>query len=1454
MMEKRFPFRLCIKILIISALLGLGALILLPLWRVVNAGMTTVRDGLIGRLELELGREIRFSSISPSILGAFDIRNVVIMGDEDRPVLTVSRFRVAYSIMDLLFDRTLAVRSVRLDTPVIDFDTARDGDILELFRTLGGGDGSWDIAVVPGGVTVHVRNGKLGIRNGDAVVLFETFNLVSEIYGSHVGLDARWNVSVDVANPIGSPVSLRFAMQVQGAGCVDSEEADGFFTIPYIAGDAVSTSPLAFALALRDGSFGLRKVQDGFPFDASLEYSFADGGLYAWLYSRNFRLDEFIRLSGGLESFRQALDVAVFGTASIRRERGGALDYMVDLVGMTAEDGLPRNRWTTFEIYASGDENEIRMQTLRLSIPETDDPDARFFGNLAFSGTAALNPFVPDGVLSLDGFSVGGRRDINAEIAIRANDGEIALRAEALRFGDIGFATLGANVRPVDAGTDFDALLRWIGDGGVPGSAVLRGSMVSEPRRLEMALVVDSFPVRDIAKLSLPVGASVPGPLDGFVDGTVVSTEIYFYTDFARMRYGSRAVVFSGGDFGGTVSFSGTDSRIELGESRLVWRGETLLLSGNAEFGAPDAGGSRAVAFRLNTGYRNLAYFVEGTIADGGSVVMRGSNGLDINLAAGGGGYSGHVRMDGFPIPFLGQPALVSVDATIDYGDLGSWSVVLGRFEVANMTGPTGPARVRVSGNVGDRGAVFPALFFEDGIGPLSGRADLSWYSGFAGRLSLNAGAESYLAEASFADGNLELAFSGASVRMYRFSRGLRNMFASGDVRLAWNRDDSFTAQLDLSSLRGRIGTREFTASARAGLDDTEIRLEDLRFAYMEFDGTMPSLVLSRTAGTAVATAELGGMFNRRPVVGSVALNAGFEPLESWADFGGALNAFSGRARVQGFAYGDGERWDNFDFVFSGDGGADGRAIAVSGGPRNMLRFRLDRSDNFFLALSSPSPVRGSVIGTVSGGRINARGNDLFVDLPGLFGILPKNDEFIISDGYVTASVDIRGTLSDPEFYGTARGTGMRAHVPSFIAQELRPVPFNAVFYGDELLMESVPTAIGTGAGLVTARFNFERWIPSIFSIDIAVPRDTPIPFDMNLTGFTARGVAAGTFNVSMEDRALGLSGNLWANHTEMGVNTDEIDGGDDAFYGARTPITANLTVTTGPAMEFFYPSSYFPLVRATPEMGSRIYISVDSLMGQFSVTGDVGIRRGEIFYFQRNFYIRSGMLTLRENEHRFEPHITARAELRERTADGPVTISMIVDNAPLASFSPRFESSPHLSQMAIFSILGQSFLGQGDDVDPMHMLLTTTADIFAQFTVVREFEQLARNWLRMDMFSIRTQALQNAFFMETGFMQPQQQVDITGRLGNYFDNTTIFMGRYLGQDVFFHGTLAMHYDAASWEGLTIQPSFGFEFQGPRFGAGDLRIRGDFGMSSLTSRDWTVTDPSVTFIFDMLPR
>jgi hypothetical protein len=133
---------------------------------------------------------------------------------------------------------------------------------------------------------------------------------------------------------------------------------------------------------------------------------------------------------------------------------------------------------------------------------------------------------------------------------------------------------------------------------------------------------------------------------------------------------------------------------------------------------------------------------------------------------------------------------------------------------------------------------------------------------------------------------------------------------------------------------------------------------------------------------------------------------------------------------------------------------------------------------------------------------------------------------------------------------------------------------------------------------------------------------------------------------------------------------------------------------------------------------------------------------------------------------------------------------------------------------------------------------MNSTADLLAQFSVVRRIERAIRDLLWLDMFSVRTQVLQNAVFQAAGL---QNRVDRINGVGNYFDNTTVFLGKYIGRDMFVQSMLSLRYDKnkTTMGGYAFEPDIGVELETPLF-----NIRWDFIPTH--PENWYVDDNSIT--------
>ena len=81
-------------------------------------------------------------------------------------------------------------------------------------------------------------------------------------------------------------------------------------------------------------------------------------------------------------------------------------------------------------------------------------------------------------------------------------------------------------------------------------------------------------------------------------------------------------------------------------------------------------------------------------------------------------------------------------------------------------------------------------------------------------------------------------------------------------------------------------------------------------------------------------------------------------------------------------------------------------------------------------------------------------------------------------------------------------------------------------------------------------------------------------------------------------------------------------------------------------------------------------------------------------------------------------------------------------------------------------------------------------------------------------------------------------------RAGNYFDNTTVFMGKYFGANIFGEAMISFKYDEyrQNFGGMLVQPEIAFEMRNPLF---DIR----FNMVPLHPENLFIDDVSFSFIW-----
>jgi hypothetical protein len=239
------------------------------------------------------------------------------------------------------------------------------------------------------------------------------------------------------------------------------------------------------------------------------------------------------------------------------------------------------------------------------------------------------------------------------------------------------------------------------------------------------------------------------------------------------------------------------------------------------------------------------------------------------------------------------------------------------------------------------------------------------------------------------------------------------------------------------------------------------------------------------------------------------------------------------------------------------------------------------------------------------------------------------------------------------------------------------------------------------------------------------------------------------------------------------------------------------------------------PLMRGIVVPNTPVSFFYDSEADILSLKGNVELRGGEIAWLNRNFYMKDGRIQFNETMNNVDPRLTVRAETRERDDEGnQVRIILSAINQPISKFTPQLSASPAKSELEIMELLGQIVTADSNSVSSFVM---AGGDYLVQATVMRQVENALRELCNFDIFSVRTMVLQNALKQGLNLNSGSNKLTV----GNFFDNSTVYIGKYFGSSLYVDALMHWSYDesklndSTSVGGLVFQPEFGLEMASP---------------------------------------
>ena len=1380
-------------VIMAAFLIALTALAARELDRALTERMAELKSQTIATLEATAGRKISYSSIAPSIFQYLEVRDLVFHDSEnsEKALLALHDIRVYYSILHLLLrrDPAGALREVQIRNTRLSLDLDKDRDVIELLRRLTAGGGE------EGRLRARITGANVSVSIASAGT---TMSLNNSFFQIESRKDA---VSVSLRGGLNGtlPHGFTFASSVKLQGQLDTSLTSSDLTVQLLSFESSLFTVRSQTLQVlwKGSSIEVRKIQDRSPVDLSLLADLEKKQFTINFQTEDLRPDRLFTLAGSLTRFQNWMRMPLTASGHLTyRASDGSLDYQADVSAFLA-DQLPV-REVTLAASFHGSEKEAFFAPLRLSSAG---------GALDFEGNLLFSNLFPDGIVTLASVDPATGKRIDANLRIeRQNDG-VSVQGTHLVFGELGFDTFSLSLSPLKDGFKFSLgtafagarpgdMVQAAGDlrfGQPIGRAMAEGS----PRSIAAPTVSLSGMLHNIppAKLFQLIegGGALSGEQKNIYDvlaGFSVSADVAVTTDFSKLSVTSRQVTITQPDDPGTLIRFGLTADSEhfaLSEFAGTWQKLSLLGALDCRF-AQDG----QITFASDLRFQGTPYSISGRYSRSLGVHASGSYGLvfaAVPLREG--PFALHLKGERFPIPLPGRTMTVSFDMNGIATSEGDWSAdfpLITLFDVPFLQSTKNT--IQLSGKATPKEFTFTRLSFVDTYSSLEGSAgaeiakagnlfDQHFLETLSaqGHLSLRNpdGSESYSAAGGLKDGMLSLTGRFAGSPLARISTSSVKGVLEGTSSLTGPVQQP-TAVITASLKDGRLGTDNLSLGGQVTLIPDALELSHLAFGYLSHSISEGTGTVNTKTGAFSFKGLYAGVYFADQVKLTLGLDGqftaeGFDSLlETILDHG-----LKGRLALSGITVAavPVAPW-GVDFK------SDAGRLSFDGGPGGSLHGWIDSRRSFSVSLANPLPMSGSAVGRIAGDHITATLNVDALQMVVLNSLLksppvPNAADPIpiirVTAGVASGSLTIDGPVNDPDFTGQMdlAGGGI---ICAYSPEEAGPIRDALVFSGKTFRAPRTFAAAGRALLSAEASFTIDHWSPVAFDIAINTVGDAPLRMRGKFGRLMVDGLGSGQVRIVGDERKTNVTGNLQVGDCKIALG----DFTPVKFVPEEPPTFVTLTAETGKRVEFYWPTENLPMLRTTATPGGKIVVTYRGDTGAYTVKGAAGIQGGEIYYFDRSFILKRGSITFNEDQSTFDPRITANAEVREWDPFTGEEVKIFLDaDSALSKFSPRLSSVPARTETALLAMIGAPILTRTETQGPVMAAALVYSDILSQTWLLRPFEQKVRQILNLDMFSVRTQLLQNLVAQK-----------LFGTVLNPLDNTSVSLGKYVGNDLFW--------------------------------------------------------------------
>lgn len=1403
-------------------------LISVPVKQAISKSIDEKIDSFTNAFYDFTGLKISYDSLSPSILSNFYITDIKVFNEQNQTLLNIDKTRVSYRLFKLLKkDIQSGISNV-----VIDGITLNLTEILNLYNLIKDRFAASQIdfytvnKMIPQNIKLKNIYFEYENEKFDTVMSVKNVSITNNLQNSGLAfqLDSILNANIyDVRN------NLSCKMDLNGTISETLNDSHVNIKLSDITDGIYKLNKLNLHLSYADKKVEVHTIQAVNPISIGCEYDIASGNVKAQVLTQNFSPISLFTKTSKQKELRKFKDLSVnTNTVAECNINEKSISFTSKTDAIVPETIVNGGASVSFDV--SGDEKSCVLNDFTV--------DGNFYdmkAELAFVyDTLQLSGFV-----EVPKFILANGNSVSTELYIDSLDKGFMIFSPQLFIGERALTALQFTLLPQNDSLDFNFEMSDYShvEDSEPGVFRMDGSYLSQSKYIQTNVSLNSIYLDTISGFSSQfVQKEVAAKISQFeskLKPYMLSGDVYLSTDLKSVSYNVPYILLANTKVDNQVlmiSVNGTDQNIQLNQMSLVFG--QYAMSGSATLDhSPD---SPDMFFTADFNAESIPYHFSGNIMPGMCTVT-GDYGTDILVNYGNKSkISGHAVLTSLPLSVIGKTFVLSTETEFAYDKKDGPSVNVKLFEAEGTDSNISVnPKITLAGNVTKYGAQINSIAYTDLYSTLQGTSDVmvNINNGVFDSVGLMMNVKNPISEESIImdcnvsnpdhlpltkENLLKYIYMNLQVQMNDFSLNRfalqknENNFISGALNASGTIEHPYVA-LSIDEVSVLLATKYIKANGNIVLEDRDLSINDLNLNYSNWLNVEHiNAYASLNDMSLDATGELNCYLLNKNVRAPLVLTAGNAIIPEGKLLPDSLSAtlsttgFSGELIKKEFPLSFSALYNNkvVSLYSSENAGVNGSystdgLLELTVDNKDFLKFNLDGLVNFKTA--------------------NLELYDFDADLEKLFAYLNFDELFTVEKGEFTGEVIVTGSLNNPELNGVAFLNGLELNAPILTNQKITASDINVTMVNNEISVNNAVFGIKSGQKIETFfTVYLNKWSLDHVEGSVNTVKNQLFPVKMNSQYFKLNGNIQTDLKIYYEEPVIEVTGKLFGENINASTSIASItsltsgDETDSNFGKKKIQIVSDVAVTLGTHASV----SMDPLLRCVFVPNTKLVLKIDQTNSSYLIDGELGLKSGDVAYLNRNFYIKSGTIKFNQDDIS-NPLITINAETREKDEKGQnVKIVMDVQKQYLLDFVPRFTSVPPKSENEIRMLLGQIAVA---DSNSATNFLFAASDYALQSTVVRKAENKLRDLCNFDIFSIRTNVLQNTLNMGVSGELSKENLSI----GNFLDNTTVYIGKYLGNALYLDAMLHVSFEngatnnIASAGNVIFQPEFGMEVESP---------------------------------------